>query len=137
MPASPEFRNITSEIRKSKIGHQGEPKQTSHPNSNIRIPRKIAINLKGKKYSAHKQFHRRMTSRRIKNLVDKKGEVICDDHFSKQPPYNKIKATQGDLRIKNSFHTELRQQMTGPFNRPSNQLWEKGNVCGKLNQIVG
>ena len=54
MPPPPKLRYIAGEIGEGKILHQPEIKKPRCTDRNIRIPRKIAIDLKSKKHRPEK-----------------------------------------------------------------------------------
>src|SRR5688572_22229018 len=109
MPSAPELAHRLREVWVSKIAHEIEAKELSRPNGNVRICRKITIDLECKTDGCGRELrpcHRRWISI---YLVDDCGEIVCQNHFFKEPPEDLLTPVNC-LRInKSSRYQKLRQ----------------------------
>lgn len=86
MPPSPEFRNGSSLIRRSKILRQVYSEDGSTANGDIGIACKITIDLHGIKEHAKEQEKAVKFLHTAKEAVYQKGQAVGHDHFHKVAP---------------------------------------------------
>ena len=103
-----------------------EAEQLRRADDDMRIPRKIQIELEGIE-------HRRQKLRRAGGILrpfhtdDIGDKVICNHQLLKQPPGSDLQTVCDRLIIKRPYLSKLRQHLPCPQNRPAADGWKKGN----------
>ena len=86
MPASPKLGNATGEIREIKVAHQVETKQPGTADSNVRVAREVAIDLKSEEDGTNQKYKACLAMITGPYLVDGNGTVISYDHLFEEAP---------------------------------------------------
>ena len=86
MPSSPEFGNVTGEIREGEIPQQLNAEEPGRAQCNVGVTREVTIDLEGKEQSPKNKRAARIRSRIVKNEVGVFCTLIGNDDFFKQAP---------------------------------------------------
>jgi len=96
VPAPPELLQRHGEIRRMEIDRKMETQQQCATDRDIRIGRKIAINLQRIRIHAEQQIARAVVFRHGKDGVGKMlGQPVGHDHFFEQPAQDERRGTAG------------------------------------------
>ena len=135
MPASPEFRNVTGEVRCPEIGHERDAKQPGRPNGDVAIPAEVSIDLEGKVHSSKNQRRAAVLVMVVKHVIHKNGASVGNDDFFEKAPQDQLQPTGGEVRIELAPTLDLGKQGRSPFNGPCDELRKKTDECRKVNQV--
>ena len=135
MPPSPEFLDAGSKIRAFKVDHQVFAKQFGTADGNVRISRKIAVDLNGIKHRSHQQRKSRIRLQIIINLVHIHRQRGGDDQLLEISPGHELQALRYPLIGKFCIFVQLGHKTARPGNRPGNELREKGHKQGIISQM--
>src|SRR5258708_39259307 len=101
------------------MAHQFNPKKPSRSDSDVRITRKITINLKRKQDCSDNKRASRVLIRIIKNLVGIFSAVIRYYYLLKKTPQHVTYPVNSFIVIKEPSCIKLRKQFCFATNRPS------------------
>src|SRR5690349_2508309 len=86
MPSPPKLRDGCGVIRLLKIFRQLKTHHSRRADRNIRVPRKIAIDLKSERVSSQNQGNTCISSGVTIYRADHRSQSISDDHFLEESP---------------------------------------------------
>ena len=92
MPPAPEFSDGEGEVRTFEVGHQIDAKQLSTADRDIRITRKIAVDLDGKHQSRHDKDKSNVGLGIVIDPIDRESEYIGDHELLEIPPDHQFQA---------------------------------------------
>ncbi len=130
MPPFPEFRDVFRIVGSVEVLHQFEAHHLRRPNGHIRVPRKITVDLNGKKNGGNdktQSFKMRWIG---VYRINGNRYPVGNDHFLEQTPRHKLEAVGYPSVLKAVLLTELVQQVLRPFDGPCHQLGIEHDVKG-------
>ena len=135
MPAPPELGDVSREIRIRKISSQVETKKTGSAHSNIRVTRKITVDLKRKEKGREAQGEAvRVGVSRI-DTINMQSQVVGNNDFLEVTPERLPKPVFCLLCIETSRAVELRQKVPCALDRTGDKLGEKADEGEKGNRV--
>ena len=134
MPSAPESGDAAREIGESKVLRKFEAEYAGNANGNIRIARKVTVNLEGIKTECQYEVQRAESKRAIEGNVYNGSDRISHDYFFKQSPQHQPKSTNKALVVKFMGDMKLGDKLFGSYNRTGHQLWEESHEVGKDEQ---
>ena len=135
VPAAPELRDITAEIRHVEVLHRLEAEEFSRTDGHVRIPREIAIDLEGKEDGGQKQRAAALRLVGRKDAVHIDRTVVGDHHFLEQTPQNLAQPVHTRFIVEGPGLFQLRQKIRRPLDRARQQLREESDISAILDDI--
>ena len=139
MPFSPKLRNVAAEIRYIEVPHQLYSKQLCRAYGNVRITRKVTINLEGEEDGGKKQGISALFRVCREYLIHIHRAIVCHHNLLEQAPQDLSHTINGSVIVEFPFLQELGQKVGRPFNGTGHQLREErdegkegDNVLGRL-----
>ena len=129
MPPPPKFRNGSGLIRGIEIDIEMEAQQQGNADSHITVTGEVAINLQGIAINTHQILHPRIKSRIIKNTLYKvNADIVRYNRFLEEPTHDEEDSTSEHLLGDKQRTADLRNEITGTYNRPRHQLGKERNI---------
>lgn len=125
MPARPEFTETPGEIRRSEVLREMVAHHPSQPDGDVRIPRKVAVNLERVENHPDEQVHGAKGFGRVKTLIHKGRERIGDGYFFEKAPQHTAKAGMPGPPLEAFVIAHLRQQIPRPHDGAGDELREQ------------
>ena len=110
VPASPEFGNVTGEVRRLEIGHERYAKQPRRPNGDVAVSTEVSVDLEGKVHRTKNQRRAAVFLMVVKHVIDKNGACVGNDDFFEKAPQNQLQPTGGDVCIELASPLNLGEQ---------------------------
>ncbi|MNY52689.1 hypothetical protein D3C86_1883810 [compost metagenome] len=85
VPSSPELRNRLRNVRCPEIFHQCKAHYTRRSYGNIRVSRKVAVDLKCKEYRSNNKRQTVVIRRILIGRIHQHNEPVGDHHFLEEP----------------------------------------------------
>src|ERR1035441_147303 len=117
MPSMPELSDLSAEIGLQKVHSQFVPHHSGYTQRDIRVSRKIAINLQRKRERRHREFGARKALWIGIDQINETSKCVCDHHFLEESPQRQLDARTNSTRAKCGIMMKLRQKLFWSFDR--------------------
>ena len=135
MPPPPKFRNGSGLIRRIEIDIEMEAQQQGNADSHITVTGEVAINLQGIAINTYQILHPRIKSRIIKNTLYKvNADIVRYNRFLEEPTHDEEDSTSEHLIGDKQRAADLRNEITGTYNRTRHQLGKERNIKSIIQQ---
>src|SRR6478752_6733524 len=117
MPPAPKLAGITGEVREAEVLAELDPQKLGYATRNVRISRKIAIDLKGEGKSSQYDICPRRWSRAGENGIYTRCQSVSDGNFFKQTEQYQKQSPRKVVIAKTTLALYLGDQNGGPLDR--------------------
>ncbi len=118
-------------IRGAEVGPQSDSQDFGCTDRNIRVTGEITVDLIAEGRRCKHQRRSGDDPRMGIDRIDQRSQAIGHDHLFEQPPSHQLQAVGDTVVIEILEVMQLRQELTGPFDRTGHQLREKNDERGK------
>jgi len=136
VPAPPEFGDGAREIGPVEILLQIKAEGSRHPDGDVGIARKIAVDLEGKKERSHQIGRPAVGVGVVKDGVDIDGQPVGHDQFFEKTPEHQPQAGGDAGAVKFERLAELGQEIGSAFDRPGDDIRKKRNIGGVESEMT-
>ena len=136
MPSRPEFFYRFCGIRSVEVFHELYAHYSRTAYRYIRIAGKVAVYLNGEKNRTEHNAKTRGICRVVENGVHILGEKIRNDYLLEKSDSHFLQSYTRVFACKFVFLTQLRNKISGSFNRSRNKLREKRYIYRKKYKVL-
>ena len=110
MPMPPKLGRVVCKVGHSKVLRKLKSEEFTTASGNVRVARKVAVNLNGKRINTDESGKVSGISSSAKDLVSDHSEVVGNDCFLEQPPNDQLKTLNLLRPAKHRLSTCLAQE---------------------------
>ena len=103
---------------------------------NIRIARKVSIDLKSECVAGQQIFKTCRCCRFHKKMIDQQSQIVRYEDLQEQTPENIVHSNLNFFPGDKPFSGNLREKSCRPFDRSGEQLGEKGDINCIMDKIM-
>src|SRR5208283_5520052 len=131
MPSLPIFRHRVGMEGAVEVSGEAKPQNLCRSDSDVRIAREIAEDLKGKTQGRERDQCPRTQIETGVDCIDYVSQPVCYDVFLIKSPSYQLKSGDRVGGAERMHFPELRNQILGTFDRSGRELREEQDINGK------